>query len=451
MRLLFALLLLLALAGPARPTTDVSTGDGDDPRGAVILVVDGMGSAYVYPELSPRAIDGSPLPKACLFNLTGRGARVLNVTVPVPSTGPSHSVLTTGCSWMDPAILGTPGATIFDAARARGLLCLAILQRGDSISMVLEQDGVLFFDDNALWGADPLAGSGPSLPPDLADLLQSWRDKFPSYNRERGVPGYVAYNAWALDVASDLVTVMGDRPFLMIVNVGAVDSAGHNLGPTGYVETISGLDLALGRLVEACENGGALLLITADHGMSFSSAGAKGGHSSAPYSSQRESLLIPAVYLGPGIDDIVMTGNWSEVDLAPTFLDLLGLRPDLPLSEGRVIPISKRSDLVVDAGEVAEVEVRRGGVLVAKATGDSCYVFRNLDRGTYSVESGGWVADVRIAGDQTLDLSADRPPSIGELLNPISEPQNRRYVAAVLILMINVLGAVLIFRIIRRR
>ncbi len=450
MRLLFVLLLLLALAGPARPTTEIRAVGGADPGGAVVLVVDGMGSAYVYPELSPRGIDGSPLPRACLFNLTGRGARILNVTVAVPETGPSHSVLVTGCSWMDPTILGTPGATIFDGACEEGLLRLAILQRGDSISMLLEQDGVLFFDDNALWGAEPLVGSGPALPPDLAALLQSWRDRFPSYNRERGVPGYVAYNAWALDAASDLVAAMGKRPFLLIVNVGAVDSAGHNLGPAGYVETISGLDGPLGRLVEGCEAGGVLLLITADHGMSFSSDEGKGGHSSAKYSSLAESVMVPAVFVGPGVDEVAVTGNWSEVDLAPTLLDLLGKSPILPFSEGRVIPISKRSDLVVDAGEVAEVEVRRGGVLVAKATGDSRYIFRNLDRGTYSVESGGRSEEVHLTRDGSIDLASGRPPRAGGLLSSIFDPEARRYVAALLIVAVNVVGVVLIKRIVRR-
>lgn len=60
MRLLFALLVLLVLAGSGRPTTEVLVGDGSDPAGAVLLVVDGMGANYVYPELEARAIDGSP-------------------------------------------------------------------------------------------------------------------------------------------------------------------------------------------------------------------------------------------------------------------------------------------------------------------------------------------------------------------------------------------------------
>ena len=164
--------------------------------------------------------------------------------------------------------------------------------------------------------------------------------------------------------------------------------------------------------------------------MSFSSDEGKGGHSSAKYSSLAESVMVPAVFVGPGVDEVAVTGNWSEVDLAPTLLDLLGKSPILPFSEGRVIPISKRSDLVVDAGEVAEVEVRRGGVLVAKATGDSRYIFRNLDRGTYSVESGGRSEEVHL----TRDGSSTSPPAdlrgpegfFGRLFDPVA----RRYIVS---------------------
>ncbi len=450
MRSLFTLLVFLVLAGSGRPTTEVLVGDGNDPAGAVLLVVDGLGSAYVYPELEARAIDGSLLERALLFNLTGEGARVLNVTVPVPETGPSHSVLVTGCSWADPAILGTPGATIFDLARDEGLICLALLQRGDSICMVLEQDGIIFFDDNSLWGAEPLAGFRADLSSDLVALFQVERDRFSQYNQERGVPGYVGYNTWGLDAAADVVSAMGSSPFLLMVNVGAVDSAGHNLGPNGYVETVSGLDAPLGRLIEACESNNAILLITADHGMSFPSTEGKGGHSSAKYSSRTESVAVPAVFVGPGVDDLILAGNWSEMDLVPTLLDLLGLTPDLPLSEGRVIPVSKCFDLEVDVGKVAEVEVRKDGVLVARATGDSHYIFRNLDRGSYSVESGERGTLVYLNGDQSIDLAGGSARCSEGITPSVFDHRNRKFIAAFLILAINVIGALLIIRIIRR-
>jgi len=160
--------------------------------------------------------------------------------------------------------------------------------------------------------------------------------------------------------------------------------------------------------------------------------------------------MVPAVFVGPGVDEIAVAGNWSEVDLTPTLLDLLGNRPDLPLSEGRVIPVSKRCDLVDDAGKVAEVEVRRGGALVARATGDSCYVFRNLDRGSYSVESAGREALVCLNGDRAVEHPDEPSQGFGAVLYPIFDRENRKVVAAFTIIAINVVGAIMIFRIMRK-
>ena len=137
------------------------------PGGAVILVVDGLGASYVYPEHRAYALDGSPIDGAVLFNLTGGGARAVDVRVPVPETTKSHSVLITGNSGTDPDHLGP---TIFDAARANGYLCLAVLERGDSMPVLQEMDGVLYLGDNALHGAEPIPGfragapAGPEIP-----------------------------------------------------------------------------------------------------------------------------------------------------------------------------------------------------------------------------------------------------------------------------------------------
>jgi 2,3-bisphosphoglycerate-independent phosphoglycerate mutase len=196
---------------------------GDDgPRGAVILVVDGLGSSYVYPEHSAYALDGSPLDKVVLFNLTGGGGRVIDVRVPVPETSKSHSVLVTGSSQAESDFLGP---TIFDAARESGYLCLAVLERGDSLQMLKEQDAVLYLDDNSLHGAEPVPGFRSDAPEDLRGRLQAWRDRFAWYTSVPDTAGYSEYNRWGLDAAADLVEHLKGRPFLMLVNVGAVDSA----------------------------------------------------------------------------------------------------------------------------------------------------------------------------------------------------------------------------------
>jgi hypothetical protein len=113
---LFLLLLSFLILGPASGI-DVPVGPQAEPAGAVLLVVDGLGASYVYPEHHAYALDGAPLEGSVLFNLTGRGARAVEVRVPVPETTKSHSVLITGNSATNPDRLGT---TIFDLARASG-------------------------------------------------------------------------------------------------------------------------------------------------------------------------------------------------------------------------------------------------------------------------------------------------------------------------------------------
>jgi hypothetical protein len=94
-------LIILSLIGTVS-ALDVQVGEDVHPTGAVILVVDGFGASYVYPEYTPYALDGSALDKALLFNLTGDVARVLDMRVPVPETLKSHSVLVTGDPNADP-------------------------------------------------------------------------------------------------------------------------------------------------------------------------------------------------------------------------------------------------------------------------------------------------------------------------------------------------------------
>jgi 2,3-bisphosphoglycerate-independent phosphoglycerate mutase len=146
--LLFLFLFLLnscSAEGTADGVAESVAGE-EPPHGAVILVVDGLGSSYVYPEHSAYALDGSPLGKVVLFNLTGNGARAIDVRVPVPETGKSHSVLVTGSSKGEPGLLGP---TIFDAARDGGYLCLAVLERGDSLEILKKQDAVLYYIGSA--------------------------------------------------------------------------------------------------------------------------------------------------------------------------------------------------------------------------------------------------------------------------------------------------------------
>jgi 2,3-bisphosphoglycerate-independent phosphoglycerate mutase len=429
-----SLLFLLLLFGSCS-AVDVQVGPEDAPAGAVILVVDGLGAAYVYPEHSAYALDGAPLGEAVLFNLTGGGARAVDVRVPVPETTKSHSILVTGSSGADPEALGP---TIFDAARRKGYLCLAVLERGDSMAVLQEQDAVLYLGNNALHGAEPTPGFRDGVPLGLRSLFQEWRDRFKDYTSPQGLAGYRGYNRWGLDAAADIVEHLAGQRFLMLVNVGAVDSAGQNLGIEGYLETVAALDAPLGRLAEACQKNGVILAVTADHGMSFPALKGKGGHSATKYSSRMESLRVPLVFIGPGVEELNLGGQWSEVDVAPTVLDLLAI-PENISREGRSLPIKKSYSLRI-TGAPGAVSLFQDGRPLANASGDEEYNFNGLARGIYTVQANGRSQEVLVSGDRVLDLAG----------KGADYANFRKILGLILILVINLIGILLIIRIWRK-
>ena len=430
-----ALLLLLLLLLPGCSALDVQLGPTASPAGAVILVVDGLGSSYVYPEHNAYALDGSPLNKAVLFNLTGAGARAVDVRVPVPETSKSHSVLVTGRSEADWEQLGP---TVFDAAREEGYLCLAIMERGDSLSILEDMDAVLYLEENALHGAEPIPGFRSDAPEGLRILFQQWRDRFAQYSAPQGMAGYAGYNAWALDAAADTVEHLIGKPFIMLVNAGAVDSAGHNLNASGYLETVQALDGPLGRLVWACNKNNVLLVVTADHGMVFPDGEGKGGHSAEKYAARLEALRVPLLFQGPGTKELNLGGGWSEVDIAPTVLAMLNISSDKS-AEGVVLPIREGGILRV-RGAPASLELWRGGTWLANASGDDEYVFMGLEWGEYTLKAGDISWDVLVDGEKTVDLA-------GKTAMPAAV---RRVLGVVMILAINLAGMAIIVRIWRR-
>ena len=227
------------------------------------------------------------------------------------------------------------------------------------------------------------------------------------------------------------------------MNIGRVDSAGQDLGSVGYIQTVQALDAPLGRLAEACRRNGIVLMVTADHGMSFPAPGkSKGAHASGKYSSRQESLRIPLVVRGPGVDNLSLSGVWSQVNIASTILELLGI-PENFSGSATGIPLKKSYDLLV-AGAKGEVAIYRGEDLVANASGEEI-TFKGLPRGIYTIKSGTTPVQICLNGDQTLNLAEKTALSGGWL------PQDlRKIIGPALILAINLIGVAVIFRIVRK-
>lgn len=430
---LFLLLLTLLTLGAAQ-AADVQVGPQDKPGGAVILVVDGLGSSYVYPEQHACALDGSLLPGAVLFNLTGSGARAVDVRVPVPETTKSHSVLITGNAETNPDHLGP---TVFDAARKNGYLCLAVLERGDSMPVLQEMDAVLYLGDNAMHGSEPTTGFRAGTPEGLSMLLQKWRDRFDAYTRPEGVAGYVGYDAWALDAAADIVKNLSGQHFLMLVNAGAVDSAGHNLGAEGYLDVIEGLDAPLGHLAEACKKNNVLLVVTADHGMVFPDEKGKGGHSAEKYSGRLEALRVPLVFFGSGVRELNLGSRWQEMDIASTVLGILDINGSIS-SQGRPLPVRDGYSLRVTGAPAGLALFQREKKLASGCAGECRFL--GLPMGVYALHAEEKKWAVTVSGDTTADLGGEN-----------AEPESmKRILGVIFILAINLAGTALIIRIWRK-
>ena len=431
--LLLLFLLLAFITSEAGRANNMESEPIREPSGLVLLVVDGLGSSYVYPEHRAYALDGSPLEGAVLFNLSGGATRVVDVQVPVPETTQSHSVLITGRADVDP---GHPGKTVFDAAREEGYLCLGLLQRGDAMPVLQEMDAVLYLDDNSLHGAEPIPGFRAGAAASLSPILQKWRDRFGRYTGEQGTLAYINYNAWALDAAADLVGNLSGRKFIMLVNAGGADSAGHELGAEGYRETVAALDEPLGKLAETCRKKHVLLVVTADHGMVFPNREGKGGHSAEKYADRLEARRVPLVFLGPGVEELNLGGSWSETDIAPTLLSLLNISAGLT-GNGKEMPVAESFRLAV-SGAPEDLALWQGEERLAEGSAGQC-IFWGLSRGAYALRAGEKEWPVTVNGDVALDLGR---PGLGEGW--------KRIVGVVLILIINLVGAFALVRIWRK-
>jgi hypothetical protein len=409
------LLLILLLPGQACATTEITVHHADY-DGCVLLVIDGLGSAYCYPELTPRALDNSTLRKADCTNILGiaeSGTRVIDVRAPVTSTGPGHSVIVTGRSDATPNTVSGE-TTIFDIAHENGYFCAGVMENGDFKEMCDELDIILHIRKNSIKNPGISINESPygheDLSRNVGALMEDWRNITEYLGDGEGVPRYVAYNQWAVDAADAVVENLcaSDVPFLLIINLAAVDSAGHHLGASGYLDVINGTDDATWKLYQRCADHNLLFVVTADHGMGFATSGAAhGGHVSDKYAERPESQQIPLVFSGSGIGRGVIASAGQE-DIAPTVLCQMGL-PSISC-DGRPLPVGRYADLRVTTGSDADVWLRGCGDPV-RGTSDSEFIFKGLGIGcdyTIRVTRDGVVDEHEMFFDSTcvVDCSA---------------------------------------------
>jgi len=370
--LLFLAILILATT-PALALTEVEVSPVNTPDGAVVLIVDGLSAPFIYPELTPHALDGTRLEKAKLENLpkiNEVSARVLKFRAPQTFTEGGHSVLVTGKPDADSELVSFKDATIFDVLHEKGYLCIAIMEKGDSGTISAEQDVILKDENNSLKNIhivlekNEQAPNVPEVPAELVQMLKKAADKAPEYvdskeTRER----YNGYNRWGIETACAVVKYMSknmpEQKYLLILNVGAIDDSGHYRDNYGYIDCIESLDSELPQLYELCKKNDLAFFLTADHGMGFSKANSKGGHQSDKFSGIDETQLVPLIIHTQNIKTGIIQEEHGQEDFAPTLLGILDI-PDRPrFSKGEQILLTDHFNLKVKLPETGSIELRR--------------------------------------------------------------------------------------------
>lgn len=442
MKKVLIILLLLLTSNAALAVSEITVNDVKRPQSAIIFIVDGFGSSYYYPEFAPKALDGSELLKAQAQNLTF-GTRIINIKTPHPVTGIAHSVIVTGYSEANEEIVGYPDASIYDVAREHGFVNLAVMQKGDFRNMRQEQDIILFAENNSI--DEPLMSiQANRAPTDVYELMYDWKMKLPGYmNNKSGVKKYSAYNKWGIDaahaVAKSMIKNNHSQKFLLTVNIGAIDSGGHNLGDDDYIKLIEDLDRDFYPLYKTASENNIALFLTADHGMSFAKKNAqRGGHSGDKYISRQESLRIPLVILSPNTVSGVASGEYGQEDIAPTLLSVLDLPNHLQYADGKAINIKNYASIFVKADTKYTVSLWNEGRKISESS-DSELIFTGLPlNASYTLKAEGSGRSY----EEQVSLDSDKHFNFKATGSGLSS----RQMFAIILILIVIIGGIIVIK-----
>lgn len=410
-------------------------------KSAVLVIVDGMGSSYIYPDHSPACVDGTPLPGISTGFVANATARY-ELWVPTPETESGNAVIATGYSGATQDAFSYYGATIYDVLRAEGYLSIAIMETGDNADMRDKPDVVVHERNNSIYNPDvTMVINSESVPSDLRDLLMA----DPPVRQKTGTDHatvYRLYDNWPLEKATELVLYMGDRypaqKFLLVISVGGTDMAAHEDGYKSYGQAIRDLDDRLALLADSCEASGDVLMITADHGMSFKSPVSKGSHASGEASQRNESRLAPLLVLS----DVsgIKTGTFGQESLAPTLLSLMKCPDTLSIEDGEPIPVSDSPSLYLISDVPVVVTIDGPGLSMTVTVNETCRV-GPLSAGRYTISSPSGTRAVELDRDRTVKID-DRRAIVGWKWD---------WLPYAVVAMISVLGLLVALRLLKRR
>ncbi|OPY30350.1 MAG: phosphoglyceromutase [Methanocella sp. PtaU1.Bin125] len=374
-------------------------------KNAVLVIVDGLGSAYVYPGRSASCVDGSPLAGACL-DMTDNASAMFELWVPAPDTESGNAVIVTGYSGASEDAVAYYGATIYDALRAQGYLCMAILETGDTASMIAEPDIIVYERNNSVRNPEIVVTvNGQPVPAGIEDIFRS--DPLPTPGPGNDpVAAYRRYDDWSLDKATRVVDYMRqacpEKQYLLVVNVAGPDMAAHDRGYDTYRKTIEGLDGSLSALTEVCRSAGTVIVVTADHGMSFKTPGSRGSHASGTASMVNETRLVPMLVFGG--DKVDVSGVYGQQCLAPTLLSLMECPDTLTIADGVPLPLNDCPSLYLISRDPVTATVESPGFYRQVTVNGTCRI-GPLEAGSYRLTLPWGVRTVALDRDVTIELA----------------------------------------------
>lgn len=172
-----------------------------------------------------------------------------------------------------------------------------------------------------------------------------------------------------------------------------------------YRNAIHWLDALTGRVVNSLRDNGLLdntvVLITGDHGESFGE-NALWGHNSAFTDAQ---IHVPLIMLMPDRDGQRLNHRTSHQDIAPTFMEMLGVTSD-PADYSNGIPLFERGERrIVSCGWSECAWLLEDGFVVFGTGGGNSFDLEVLDRDYRPLGDSGAVLDSR--SNELLTLAND--------------------------------------------
>jgi bisphosphoglycerate-independent phosphoglycerate mutase (AlkP superfamily) len=455
------------LSTPVVALTPIDIQNIETDHGAVILIVDGLGASYIAPEKIPYALDGSPLEKPNIQNISALakdGLQAFSVLTPSTEGENGHSVIVTGNPGATSAMISHNDATIYDVARDNGYIMFAILEKGETSELLAKQDVAIYDSTTSINDPqmkvllnDHTNHHNTDMIIDIEKIFKEHAILAPTYvqqYKEGKIERYNAYNLWGIDTALKVIKLMEqypDQKYILTINIGAIDTAGLYRRNEGYVECIEELDIMVQPLIEKTEDNDLAFILTSDHGMAFQSKDGRGGSKSGKYATSPEVFQIPFIVTSSNIERAFIEKQLGQEDIAPTILSILDLPNELRFSTGDPFATKKYANFKILLPETGSVRISSEQTIL-ETEGDSEYIIYGLEKEkeyNITAELSGtnnqlYERTVFADSDKVIQFEVDKKTDTNMIPKGM-----RKTLGSIFIIGINLTGLAMIFRVVK--